>query len=115
MAKQRRLTETEKETECRYHLTCDVVFKQLCQGLSGADLGRGGGGGGRGAAVPHFSCIFEKFLTLSLTFGHKCSQNDAKQHHQFLRPPISGFFGSAPDYTNTCSLNTAENIIIKEK
>ena len=70
MAKQRRLTETqtetEKETECRYHLTCDVVFKQLCQGLSGADLGRGErGGGGRGAAVPHFSCIFEKFLTLS--------------------------------------------------
>ena len=57
---------------------------------------RGGGGGGEGAAAPLFSRIFEKFLTLSLTFGHKCSQNDVNQHHQFLRPPLSGFSGSAP-------------------
>ena len=28
-------------------------------------------------------------------FGHKSSQNDVKQHHQFLRPPFSGFSGSA--------------------
>ena len=55
-----------------------------------------GGGGGEGAAASLFSCIFEKFLTLSLTFGHKCSQNDVKQHHQFLRPPLSEFSGSAP-------------------
>ena len=60
---------------------------------SWADLG---GGGVRGPRRPLFSCIFEKFLTLSLTFGHKCSQNDVKQHHQFLRPPLSGCSGSAP-------------------
>ena len=60
----------------------------------------GGFRGGRGGRAPPpslFSCIFEKFLTLSLTFGHKCSQNDVKQHHQFLRPPLSGFSGSVPD------------------
>ena len=57
-----------------------------------------GGGGGQGGRPPFFPCIFEKFLTLSLTFGHKFSQNDVKQHHQFLRPPLSGFSGSAPDY-----------------
>ena len=59
------------------------------------DKSLGGGQGGHGP--PFFSCIFEKFLTLSLTFGHKCSQNDVKQHHQFVRPPLSGFSGSAPD------------------
>ena len=48
---------------------------------------------------PFFSCIFETFLTLSLTFGHKCSQNDVKQHHQFLRLPLSGFSGSGPYQT----------------
>ena len=58
-------------------------------------MGRFKGGGGKGTAAPLFSCNFEKFLTLSLTFGHKCSQNDVKQHHQFLRPPLSGFSGSA--------------------
>ena len=56
--------------------------------------GFSGGGGARGPRPPLFSCIFEKFLTLSLTFGHKCSQNDVKQHHQFLRPPLSGFSAS---------------------
>ena len=60
--------------------------------------GGGGGGGARGPRPPLFSCIFEKFLTLSLTFGHKSSQNDVKQHRQFLRPPLSGFSGSAPGY-----------------
>ena len=57
----------------------------------------GGFRGGQGGCGPHFfSCIFKKFLTSSLMFGHKCSQNDVKQHHQFLRPPLSGFSGSAP-------------------
>ena len=72
--------------------------------VAGADQGRiwgggwgvggggwGGGGGARGPRPPLFSCIFENFLTLSLTFGHKCSH-----HHQFLRPPLSGFSGAAP-------------------
>ena len=58
---------------------------------------REGGEGTVPPPPPFFSCIFEKSLTLSLTFGHKCSQNDVKQHHQFLRPPLSGFSGSAPE------------------
>ena len=72
---------------------CSTCKPTECKSPTWADLG----GGGRGARPPLFSCIFEKFLTLSLTFGHKCSQNDVKQHHQFLLPPLSGFSGSAPD------------------
>ena len=78
-------------------LTVDhLPTRQHRQTIPWADLG---GGGDKGAAAPPFFCIFEKFLTLSLTFGHKCSQNDVKQHHQFLRPPLSGFSGSAPEYS----------------
>ena len=52
------------------------------------------GGGGQGGRGPPFFPVYFK----SSSFGHKCSQNDVKQHHQFLRSPLSGFSGSAPGY-----------------
>ena len=57
---------------------------------------KGGGGGCEGAAAPPFSCIFEKFLTLSLNVWSQMLPEWRKTASSVSSPPLSGFSGSAP-------------------